>query len=318
MDRNYIKTNNQNKHPINVESFFPQKTIFFVSIIILIILSLIKLSLKSDKLNSKIWTLAIEVNVTSVTLILVFILWLPIALPWIISLFPQIQGSLNWLRKQGIEEVQTNILRIKLRYGVQEAAENYEEKILKGNSGNLDSQETSEQIERYYRDAIKLANTASDIEPEAALKRIDQLADYYDEVREKLPPGRNRTKLMREISATMWTLIPGISNFPIYEKLSSHKGGERLSAYKYLEWNPSIEYINLLLSRAIGILELPFSQYAALLALRRVVTNNKLSLTQSQEIIYILNWSSTIDYIKEDRQKLIVAIISLIELQRST
>ncbi|MDF5727826.1 MAG: hypothetical protein PUP92_07245, partial [Rhizonema sp. PD38] len=252
--------------------------------------------------------------VTSVTLILICILWLPALLPWIISLFPQLQGSLNWLREQGIEEVESNILRIKLRYGVQKAAENYEEKIWKVGSTNLSSQETHQQIERYYREVITLANTASNIESGEALKRIDQLADYYDEVREKFPSGRNRTRLMREISSTMWTLMPGISKFPIHERLNSQKGGERLSAYKYLEWKPSVEYINLLLSRAIGVIEVPFGQYAALLALRRVVTNAKLSITQSKEVVDVLKWSLNLEYIREDRQKLIAVIISIIEL----
>jgi len=93
-------------------------------------------------------------------------------------------------------------------------------------------------------------------------------------------------------------------------------GGERLSAYKYIEWQPSIEYVNLLLSRAIGILEMPFGQYAALLALRRIVKSNKLVQTQSREIIDILNWSANIDYIGKDRRRLMIEIVSILEANK--
>ncbi|MCZ0905008.1 hypothetical protein ON021_34450, partial [Microcoleus sp. HI-ES] len=72
---------------------------------------------------------------------------------------------------------------------------------------------------------------------------------------------------MHEISSTMWTLIPKVITFPVHERLNIQKGGERLSAYKHVEWNTSTDSINLLVSRAVGIMEMPYTQYAALLAL---------------------------------------------------
>ena len=286
---------------------------YSVTIIILIILSILSISLKSDKVNSNIWSFSVELKVTSLTLVLLFLFWLPILLPWILSQIPQVQGSLNWLREQGIEEIETNLLRIKLKYGVQEASEKYEEKISDVGATNLIPQEIQQQLEERYRDALALVDAANDIDSTEALKRIDQLVGYYDRVRDEMPSGRNRTKLMREISSTMWTLIPKVIVFPVHERLNSNKGGERLSAYKYIEWNASTDYINLLVSRAVGILEMPYTQYSALLALRRVATNNQLTSSKSAEIIDILNWSARLDYMRPDRQKLMVEIASILE-----
>lgn len=292
---------------------------YSITIIILILLSVLSISLKSDKVNSSIWSLSVELKVTSATLVLLFLFWLPILLPWMISQVPQVKSSLNWLREQGIEEIETNLLRIKLKYGVQEASEKYEEKISNVGAINYSRlQEKQQQLEERYRDAIALVNAATDIDSIEASKRIDQLVGYYDKVREEMPSGRNRTKLMVEISSTMWTLVPKITNFPIYERLNSDKGGERLSAYKYIEWNASTEYVDLLVSRAVGVLEVPYTQYSALLALRRVVASQQLTASQSAEIINILNWSANLDYMKQNCQKLMIEIASILETKTLT
>lgn len=289
---------------------------YLFTIILLLILSILNISIKSDKVNSNLWSFAIELQVTSATLVLVFLLWLPILLPWLLNLFPQLQGSLNWLREQGIEEVETNLLRIKLRYGIQAASQNYEEEIQDFGSTAAPAQSTQQQIEKRYRDAIALTNVVGEIDASEALKRIDQLADYYDQVREEMPSGSNRSRLMREIASTMWVLIPQTLNFPVTARLNSDRGGERLSAYKYLEWQPSTEHVDVLLSRAVGIMEVPFGQYAALLTLRRVVTSTPLDVTKVREIIHLLNWSARLDYMRKDRSRLMAEIVSLLEVNQ--
>jgi hypothetical protein len=286
---------------------------YSITIFALIILSVLSISIKSDKVNSNVWSFSVELKVTSVTLLLLFLFWLPLLLPWVLSQIHQVQGSLSWLREQGIEEIETNLLRIKLRYGVQEASEKYEEKISNVGATDLTSQETQQELEGRYRDAIALVDAASAIDSMEALKRIDQLAGYYDRVREEMSSGSNRTKLMHEISSTMWTLVPRVADFPVLERLNSYRGGERLSAYKYIEWNVSTDYINLLVSRAVGVLEVPYTQYSALLALRRVATSNQLTASQSAEIIRALNWSANLDYMKQERGKLMIEIASLLE-----
>ncbi|NET39726.1 MAG: hypothetical protein F6K19_48500 [Cyanothece sp. SIO1E1] len=96
--------------------------------------------------------------------------------------------------------------------------------------------------------------------------------------------------------------------------MNSHKAGKRLSAYKYLEWHPSSEYMDLLLSRAVGILEMPFGQYGALLALRRVLTTNELSQAQLKKIEDILHWAANLDYVCSDRgrHRLMMEIVLII------
>lgn len=315
MNKNSTRRVNQNEASSGLSSSLKKK--YLITIVILTILSVLNISLKSDKVNSNIWSFSVELKVTSVTLVLVFLFWLPTLVPWFLTQFPQLQGSLNWLREQGIEEVETNLLRIKLRYGVQEASQNYEEKIWNpgATSAKLNAQETHQQIKKRYQDAITLIDATSNIDSAEALKRIDQLAIYYDRVREEMPSGSNRTRLMRDISSTMWALVTKTVNFPVRDRLNSNKSGDRLSAYKYLEWQPSSEYIDLLLSRAVGILEMPFGQYSALLALRRVVTTNELAPTQSRETIAILNWAANLDYIKgnRNRQRLMIEIASILK-----
>lgn len=315
MNKNSARRVNQNEASSGLSSSLKKK--YLITMVILIILSVLNISLKSENVNSNIWSFSVELKVTSVTLVLVFLFWLPALVPWFLTQFPQLQGSLNWLREQGIEEVETNLLRIKLRYGVQEASQNYEDKIWNpgATSAGINAQETHQKIEKRYQDAITLIDATSNIDSAEALKRIDQLAIYYDRVREEMPSGYNRTTLMRDISSTMWALVTKTVNFPVQDRLNSCKAGERLSAYKYLEWQPSIEYIDLLLSRAVGIQEMPFGQYSALLALRRVVTTNELASPQSIETLAILNWSANLEYIKEDlsRHRLMIEIASILK-----
>ncbi len=226
------------------------------------------------------------------------------------------QSSLSWLREQGIEELETNLLRIKLSSGIQSASKNYEEKILSASVKNTGQTcfETYQKIEARYQNVIALIDATGSIEPAKALKKINQLAGYYDRVREEIPSGSRRTRLMMDISSTMWALAPKTRNFPLRAKLNSHKSGERLSAYKYLEWHPLEEYTDLLLSRAVGILETPFGQYAALLALRRMVSIINLTPAKKKEMTNILNWSANIDYLANanDRHSLIVEVASIL------
>lgn len=299
-----------NQLGVPLEIPFSFKNNYSITITILIVLSVLNISFSSD---NGAWSFSLELNVTSITLFLLFLLWLPVLLPLFLERIPQVRGSLSWLREQGIEEIETNLLKIKLRYGVQEASETYQSQISEVGAINLSSQETQQQLEQRYREAIALVDAASNIESPEALKRIDQLAGYYDRVREKMPPGSNRTKLMLQISSTMWALVPKVSHFPVIDRLKSDRGGERLSVYKYIEWTAFTDEIDLLVSRAIGVLEVPFNQYSALLALRRVVAHHSFSPEQSNVVIDVLTWSSNLDYTSPDRQQLMLEIASILK-----
>ena len=114
MNRNsHRKINQDERLSINSSLSSSLRKKHSIIIIILIILSVLSISLKSDKVNSNIWSFSVELKVTSATLVLLFLFWLPILLPWIISHIPQVQGSLNWLREQGIEEIETALLNLR-------------------------------------------------------------------------------------------------------------------------------------------------------------------------------------------------------------
>lgn len=313
MDRNQARKANR-RGPISATPELPSslRVKYSITIIFLTILSALNISLKSEEISSNDWSFSLDLQVTTVTLALLVLFWIPILLPWILYQIPQVKGSLNWLREQGIEEVETNLLRIKLKYGVQQASENYAEKISDSNDVTLAPQDTQQQIATYYRDAIALVDAANNVGSLEALQRVDQLVGYYDRLREKMPSGHNRTRLLREISSIMWTLVPKVRDFPVYERLSSKSGGERLSAYKYIEWSVSTEHIDLLVSRAVGILEVPFTHYAALLTLRRIAASNQLTPSQSAKIIDSLNGVKDLIYVYRHTRKLMLEIISIL------
>lgn len=97
------KVNQSEKFDINSSLPSSIKRKYLITIIALIILSVLTISLKSDKVNTNVWSFSLELEVTSITLILVFLLWHPALLPWFLSQFAQLRGSVNWLREQGIE-----------------------------------------------------------------------------------------------------------------------------------------------------------------------------------------------------------------------
>ncbi len=60
---------------------FAFKKRYLTSIGILIILSVLNISVGSDEISSRSWTLAVDFQVTPVTLLLVAFFWLPVLLP---------------------------------------------------------------------------------------------------------------------------------------------------------------------------------------------------------------------------------------------
>ncbi|HEY0735714.1 MAG TPA: hypothetical protein VGD69_12460 [Herpetosiphonaceae bacterium] len=249
------------------------------------------------------------VHVTSITLILFLLAWLPFLIPWLYAVSPRIGGSLGWLRTQGVEEVETSIFRIKLAAGVEKAAEVYENTILQSEA-RPQGPVQADQLDRGYQEAIQLAAASHRYSSADALARVDELAALYDQIRSQVPSGPERSRLMRLISSTMWSLIPQIDDLPIKPRLLSDNGGTRLSAYKYLEWRPTAESLDVLLSRAIGTLETPFGQYAALLALRRVLGQAQMTPEQLQVVRATLRSYLQLGYSGDDRRNLMESILS--------
>jgi hypothetical protein len=257
------------------------------------------------------WKLSAEIRVSSITLTLLLLAWLPLLVPWIISVSPRLQKLFTGLRGFGIEEIEIGILRIKLGAGVEKAADAYANSVLKAQP--TDPSQDIQKLESSYNEAVKMLK-ASKLEPHDAMSKIDELCLYYDRIRESKASSSERTRLMTAIASTMWSLMPSIPNFPARERLNSAKGGERLSAYKFLEYQPNPDCLEPLLARAIGVLELPFGQYHALLALSRVVLSSEIGIPQRKLLLQTLNWNSQLEFLrKKDRGSLMKLIISALE-----
>ena len=212
------------------------------------------------------------------------------------------------LRESGIEEIEAGILRIKLSPGIKEAAENYEQKV-------VDAKIDPDKLENIYKEAIASLGKSKSLPSTDAITRINEVCSYYDRIRQTLPSGSRRTKLMTELSSILWPLMSRakIDDLNIGTRLNSPSGGQRLSAYKYLEYEPNMEHANLLLSRGAGILEEPFGQYGALLAIRRMVVNLQLTDSQKKLMVTLLQWASELQYMGSDRKYLMRSIVATLE-----
>lgn len=316
-DNKQVQRSTQNLQQTDSGSIerFPFRRFFFLLTAIFLLLSLFSISLESDP-SSNNWKINTTISVSTITLTLLLIIWMPVIIPWLISLSPRLRSSLEWLRAGGVEEVEAGGIRMKLvslAKGVAEAAEVYENKI----GGRIDTEagktQTAEGISKLYSDMVDKLETDDRISRTEALQRIDQLAEIYNQVRYKMKSSSERTQLLSQIAATMWSLMPSVEYFNAEERLTSYDGGVRLSAYKFIEWKPQREYLNLTLSRSVGVLESPFGQYNALLALQRIISNEVLDVKEVASTLALAKWSSELPYIGSERRYLLRNIISILE-----
>jgi hypothetical protein len=272
------------------------------------------LSLETEDVSSATWKLTADAEVTWITLALLLLVCLPVLIPWLYRTGPLLESLLDRARSQGVEEFETSIFRIKFDSGVEKAADTYQANVLKPIDESLRPEDFEQQLRESYAEALELTDSSSrGIEPTEALRRIDELAIYYCQIRQSLPSGRERTRLFTQIASTMWSLIPSTQDFPIHNRLNSPEGGDRLSAYKYLERRPSAEYTDNLLSRAVGVLETPFGQYHALLALRSLVITAQLTQSQKQRISHTLDQFEGLEYLGgKDRRTFMLSILAVL------
>jgi hypothetical protein len=287
--------------------------------VILIVIDILQLSYQVNPNGQAGWQLTVAPSIKATTIVLALILCLPILLPLINRVISEgyIRRLTGTLRNEGIEEIETNTLRIKLSADATQSAEAYERKVLSETetadvSNPIEYQAT---FERAYSEVTTLAQRSNAISSEQALEFINELANYYDEIRENLPGGSGRTTLMTRIASLIWSIIPSIQQFPIEKYIVSRSGGKRLAAYKYLEWQPDPAYLNELLVRALGVLETPFGQYSALNALQRLITATTLTEGQSRTVLVNLKWHSKQRHLAygQDRVQKMRAIIATLE-----
>lgn len=308
---NYSKTQAELDESVDQVRKFPLRRLYFFIIFVLTLLSPIGISLQTDDAASMPWKISATVQITSITITFLLLAWLPLLIPWVISLSPRLQNLLIGLRESGIEEIEAGILRIKLTAGVKEAAELYQKKL-------AEVKKDPANIEKSYSEALASLKAPETLSKTEAFARVNEVCAYYDRIKKTMPSGTERTRLLTNLSSLLWPLMAmvDVNTLDIEERLKSASGGIRLSAYKFLEFQPDIKYLNLLLSRSAGVLEEPFGQYGALLALRRMITTLELQKEQKQLVISHLEWVARLDYMGKDRVYLMEAIISKLQKQK--
>jgi hypothetical protein len=283
--------------------------------------SVFGLTLEANDISNPTWNLTARAKVTWITLALLLLVYLPVLIPWLYRMSPQLERFFDRVRGQGVKtiEFQASIFGIRVDYGVENAADAYENTVLKPIDESLTPEDIEQQLRESYAEALELTDSSLGIDPTQALQRIDDLASYYGQIRQSLPSGRRRTSLFTQIASTMWSLMPSTQDFPIHNRLNSPEGGDRLSAYKYLEWRPSAEFTDNLLSRAVGVLETPFGQYHALLALRSLVTKTQLTQSQKQRISHTLARFEGLEYLGgTDRRTFMLSILAVLRSSNSS
>ena len=293
------------------------KPVYNYLLLLLIIMSLFHVTTQTDNSLSGLWKLSAEINVSPISITLMLIYILPYIILIVDKQIPHLKDFIHGLRSVGIEKIKAGILEIKLSSNISEMANAYQNKLEDITLSHSDSQQKINDLDGFYKKMILMQDKAYPIGHEAAMAKIDELCRYYDELRLELDRGSERTRLMSMVASTMMSLMAKISSFPVHERLLSLKGGERLSAYKYLEWKPDDSCFDLLLSRAAGILEVPFGQYHALLALRRLIVTINIDKSSREFSIQTLDWLKTIEFIGSDRKYVIENIISLLSKAES-
>jgi hypothetical protein len=122
-------------------------------------------------------------------------------------------------------------------------------------------------------DAVRAVDTAGKAVPsDEKLARIYELADEYEQIREAMPSGGQRTQSMGQIATKILSLMP-LDNYDPDSDLLSPKAGHRLVAYLSQVADPdarNAEELTRTLTEREGI---PYNQSWALRALSRIVEN---------------------------------------------
>lgn len=280
---------------------FPRRRLYFFVVGLLAFFSLFVVSIQPGDPSTKALKFSAEIKITTITLVLLLLAWLPLLLPWLPSIAPALRRFFSELRQSGIKHIKAGPVEIQLSPEVEKAAAVYESKVNEVSKAASASANVAGNIENLYQATMQAIEQTEKPSPQEALELVDQLGTSYNRLRESMPSGPQRTARMNSIASKMFALIPGVENFPVRERINSANAGQRLSAYKYLEYKPNSQYLDPLLSRAIGILEAPHGQFHALLALRRLASSVALPPEQSDQVAKVLAWASALPYMSRDR-----------------
>lgn len=110
------------------------------------------------------------------------------------------------------------------------------------------------------------AETPPIVDESGVVASVRDFAVRYNELRETMPPGDDRTRAMADIVRDLMNLLRDAPDFDVAKYLSSSDRGLRLAPYAYLQVHEAPQYRPELV-RAACDEDKPFGQYVALKAL---------------------------------------------------
>jgi hypothetical protein len=149
---------------------FPLRWLYFLVILILTLLSPFSLSIQTDDINSLPWKISGTLQITSITITFLLLAWLPLLIPWLVSLSPKLQTFFTGLRESGIEEIEAGILKIKLSPGIKEAVETYKNVV--DISRAEKSEKKPDEIEKSYEIALSEIKNSKTLSSSEAMDKI--------------------------------------------------------------------------------------------------------------------------------------------------
>jgi hypothetical protein len=134
---------------------------------------------------------------------------------------------------------------------------------------------------------LALATTApqqqavNNVAPANAEQQMASHIQEYNDTRRTMPSGEPRTNKMTDIFGQMIKIADSLTNFDVVAALNDTNDGRRLAAYAYLYATRDVKFFDNLIE-ALIVDPLPFNQYSAIQALKRIQVRYNRVLTSTQ------------------------------------
>jgi hypothetical protein len=122
---------------------------------------------------------------------------------------------------------------------------------------------------------LALASTTTSPQQQAVVRvtpeqQMDSHIQDYNDTRQNMPSGNPRTSKMTDIFSQMIKVASSVQTFDLAAALSdNNNAGRRLAAYAYLFAKPDVNFFDPLIDALVND-PLPFNQYSAIQALKRI------------------------------------------------
>jgi hypothetical protein len=157
------------------------------------------------------------------------------------------------------------------------------------------------------------------VAPEEDRNAVAQLAKEYEQIRETMPSGRERTNKLEEITAALRLRSAAVRSL-LGEYQNSHSAGLRLAAICILQQFPNSAKLEWLVDRLDSDKEPPFIGYAAAVALIQAVRS--LPLTDAKVVRSLADALKRALYLAErfphdsDRLRVLITAMSEFKVER--